>query len=33
VPSVGGRSCAWRIFYEDIFAGMAGVGATSVVLG
>ena len=28
-----GRVCAWRFYYEDIFAGMAGVGATSVVLG
>jgi hypothetical protein len=27
------RSCAWRIFYEDIFAGMNGVGATAIVLG
>jgi hypothetical protein len=27
------RSCAWRIFYEDIVAGMSGVGATSIVLG
>jgi hypothetical protein len=33
VPSGGGRSCAWRIYYEDIFAGMAGVGAVAVVLG
>jgi hypothetical protein len=27
------RSCAWRIFYEDIVSGMSGVGATSIVLG
>jgi hypothetical protein len=27
------RSCAWRIYYEDIFAGMNGVGATAIVLG
>ncbi|MEU7773814.1 hypothetical protein AB0C44_21045 [Micromonospora taraxaci] len=28
-----GRVCAWRFYYEDIFSGMAGVGATGVVLG
>ena len=28
-----GRVCAWRIYYEDIFSGMAGVGASGVVLG
>ncbi|HKS98421.1 MAG TPA: hypothetical protein VJT31_02735, partial [Rugosimonospora sp.] len=28
-----GRTCAWRMFFEDIAAGMAGVGATGVVLG
>lgn len=28
-----GRICAWRVFYQDIFAGMAAVGATAVVLG
>jgi hypothetical protein len=28
-----GRTCAWRMYFEDIFSGMAGVGATSVVLG
>ncbi|WP_281893652.1 chymotrypsin family serine protease [Phytohabitans aurantiacus] len=27
------RSCAWRIYYEDIFGGMNGVGATAIVLG
>jgi hypothetical protein len=37
VPCTGyrptGRTCGWRLFYEDIFAGMVGVGATGVVLG
>ncbi|MET8042352.1 hypothetical protein ABZU25_16000 [Micromonospora sp. NPDC005215] len=28
-----GRVCAWRFYYEDIFSGMAGVGASGVVLG
>ncbi|CCH17609.1 hypothetical protein [Micromonospora lupini] len=28
-----GRVCAWRIYYEDIFSGLAGVGASGVVLG
>ncbi|MEU7613809.1 hypothetical protein [Micromonospora sp. NPDC049204] len=28
-----GRTCAWRFYYEDIFSGMAGVGASGVVLG
>ncbi|WP_327031753.1 hypothetical protein [Micromonospora ureilytica] len=28
-----GRVCAWRMYYEDIFSGMAGVGASGVVLG
>lgn len=28
-----GRICAWRMYYEDIVNGMAGVGATGVVLG
>jgi hypothetical protein len=33
VLDTASRSCAWRIFYEDIVAGMSGVGATSIVLG
>lgn len=33
VLSGPGRTCTWRMFYEDIFSGMAGVGASSVVLG
>ncbi|MEU4474130.1 hypothetical protein [Micromonospora sp. NPDC023888] len=37
VPCTGyvptGRVCAWRFYYEDIFSGMAGVGASGVVLG
>ena len=33
VLDTAGRSCAWRIYYEDIFAGMNGVGATAIVLG
>lgn len=28
-----GRTCAWRMYYEDIISGMAGVGASGVVLG
>ncbi|MEU7751947.1 hypothetical protein AB0B57_15260 [Micromonospora sp. NPDC049101] len=28
-----GRVCAWRFYYEDILSGMAGVGASGVVLG
>ncbi|SCG72499.1 hypothetical protein [Micromonospora humi] len=28
-----GRVCAWRMYYEDIFSGLAGVGASGVVLG
>ena len=28
-----GRVCAWRMYYEDIFSGMAGVGASGVILG
>ncbi|MGC4853069.1 hypothetical protein ACLQ24_06625 [Micromonospora sp. DT4] len=28
-----GRVCAWRLYDEDIFSGMAGVGASGVVLG
>ncbi|WP_089155469.1 hypothetical protein [Micromonospora sp. NBS 11-29] len=28
-----GRVCAWRMYYEDIFSGMSGVGASGVVLG
>ncbi|MEU7589724.1 hypothetical protein AB0A95_25925 [Micromonospora sp. NPDC049230] len=37
VPCTGyvttGRVCAWRFYYEDILSGMAGVGASGVVLG
>jgi hypothetical protein len=37
VPCTGyvvtNRTCAWRLWYVDIFTGMAGVGATAVVLG
>ncbi|SCG56742.1 chymotrypsin family serine protease [Micromonospora rifamycinica] len=28
-----GRKCAWRMYYEDIISGMAGVGASGVILG
>ncbi|MEU7961822.1 hypothetical protein [Micromonospora humida] len=28
-----GRVCAWRMYYEDIFSGLAGVGASGVILG
>jgi hypothetical protein len=28
-----GRRCAWRMYYENIFTGMSGVGASDVVLG
>lgn len=37
VPCTGyvptGRVCAWRVYYEDIYNGMLGVGATGLVLG
>lgn len=33
VLDVPGRSCAWRVYYVDIFAVMNTVGATAVVLG
>jgi hypothetical protein len=37
VPCTGfvlsGRTCAWRIYYLDIFTAVASVGATGVILG
>jgi hypothetical protein len=33
VPSGPTRRCGWMLYYEDIFSGMAAVGATGVVHG